>query len=457
MNVVSLVGRPNTGKSALFNRIAEKRVAIVFDQPGVTRDRVTREIDRMGRKVMLVDTGGIAFDREVTNDPLDDETKRQAALAVEDSAVCVIVVDARDGITPLDSEVIKRVRESGVPCIIAANKCDTSDDDWRAAEFERFGLPVFATSAEHGRGVEALLRDVTARLPPVDEDVASARPLKVAIVGRPNVGKSSYVNRLLNAPRVIVSDIPGTTRDSVEVPFAIGSGPEARRYMLVDTAGMKPHTKMSKTSVDNFSLFRSEDAIDEADVVLLVMDSVMGPTMQDKRIAGKILDANKACVVLMNKWDLAQEEGMTEAKALPALRMMMPFLSFAPVVFCSNKSGYNIRRTVDAIDRAAASASERIPTGMLNNTITKATKKTLSPMIKGKRLKIYYALQVSTNPQTIRLFVNDPKLVTSAYLSYLDKQIRARFGLEGAPLRIFLKARSRNTGAKPNPAGAAEA
>ena len=458
MNVVSLVGRPNTGKSALFNRIARKRIAIVFDQPGVTRDRVTREVDMLGRRVMLVDTGGIAFDRRVTNDPLDDETKSQAALAVEDSAVCVIVVDSREGITPLDSEVIKRVRESGVPCVIAANKCDISDDDWRAAEFERFGLPVFATSAEHGRGVEALLKDVVARLPPAEEDESAKRPLKVAIVGRPNVGKSSYVNRLLNAPRVIVSDIPGTTRDAVEVPFMIGSGPEARRYMLVDTAGMKPHTKMSKTSVDNFSLFRSEDAITEADVVLLVMDSVMGPTMQDKRIAGKILDANKACVVLMNKWDLAQEEGMTESKALPALRTMMPFLSFAPVVFCSNKSGYNIRRTVDAIDRAAASASERIPTGMLNNVITKATKKTLSPMIKGKRLKIYYGLQVSTNPQTIRLFVNDPKLVTPAYLSYLDKQIRARFGLEGAPLRMFLKARSRNTAPwKPAAAGDAAA
>ena len=450
MNVVSLVGRPNTGKSALFNRIAKKRVAIVFDQPGVTRDRVTREVDILGRKVMLVDTGGIAFDRHVTNDPLDDETKSQAALAVEDSAVCVIVVDSREGITPLDSEVIKRVRESGVPCVIAANKCDVADDDWRAAEFARFGLPVFPTSAEHGRGIEALLKDVASRLPPVYEDAATSRPLKVAIVGRPNVGKSSYVNRLLNAPRVIVSDIPGTTRDAVEVPFTIGTGPEARRYMLVDTAGMKPHTKMSKTSVDNFSLFRSEDAINEADVVLLVMDPVMGPTMQDKRIAGKILDANKACVILMNKWDLAQEEGITETKAVPALRTMMPFLSFAPVVFCSNKSGYNIRRTVDAIDRAAASASERIPTGMLNNVITKATKKTLSPMIKGKRLKIYYGLQVSTNPQTIRLFVNDPKLVTPAYLSYLDKQIRARFGLEGAPLRIFLKARSRNSaGPKP--------
>ena len=444
MNVVSLVGRPNTGKSALFNRIAKKRVAIVFDQPGVTRDRVTREVEIENRRVMLVDTGGIAFDKRVTHDPLDDETKNQAALAVEDSAVCVIVVDTREGITPLDSEVIKRVRESGVKCMIAANKCDTPDDDWRAAEFERFGLPVYAVSAEHGRGVDALVKSVVASLPPAVADESAAKPLRVAVVGRPNAGKSSYINRLLNAPRVIVSEIAGTTRDAVEVPFTIGSGPEARHYMLVDTAGMKPHTKMSKTSVDNFSLFRSEQAIEEADVVLLLLDASMGPTMQDKRIAGKILEANKACVVLLQKWDLALKAGITdEKKALEALRQMMPFLAFAPVVFCSNKSGYNIRKTVEAIDRAAASASERLPTGMLNRVITTATKKTLSPMIKGRRLKIYYGLQVSTNPQTIRLFVNDPKLVTPAYLAFIDKNLRARFGLEGAPVRIFLKARSR--------------
>jgi GTP-binding protein len=443
MNVVSLVGRPNTGKSALFNRIAKKRVAIVFDQPGVTRDRVTREVEVLGRKIMLVDTGGIAFDKRVTNDPLDNETRNQAALAVEDSAICIIVVDAREGITPLDAEVIKRVRESGVPCVIAANKCDNADDDWRAGEFERFGLKVFPTSAEHSRGIDSLLGDIVSKLPPAEENETKKRPLRVAVVGRPNAGKSSYINRLLKAPRVIVSEIAGTTRDAVEVPFSIGSGPEARHYMLVDTAGMKPHTKMSKTSVDNFSLFRTEEAIKEADVVLLLIDARMGPTMQDKRIAGKILEANRAAVILCQKWDLAQEDGVTETKALPALRQMMPFLNFAPVVFCSNKSGYNIRRTIEAIDRAAASAGEKLPTGILNRTLVSATKKTLSPMIKGKRLKIYYGLQVSTNPQTIRLFVNDPKLVTPAYLSFLEKNVRARFGLEGAPLRIFLKARSR--------------
>jgi GTP-binding protein len=445
MNIVSLVGRPNTGKSALFNKIAKKRVAIVFDQPGVTRDRVTRQVDILGRKVMLVDTGGIAFDKRVTKDPLDDETRAQAALAVEDSAICIIVVDAREGVTPLDAEVIKRVRESGVPCIIAANKCDTPSDDYRAVEFERFGLPVFAISAEHSRSIGELLEATVAKLPPAQEDDSAKNPLRVAIVGRPNAGKSSYVNKLLKAPRVIVSEIAGTTRDAIEVPFTIGSGKEARHYMLVDTAGMKPHTKMSKTSVDNFSLFRSEQAIKEADVVVLLLDARMGPTMQDKRIAGKILESHRACVVMLQKWDLAQEDGIVETKAHDAVRQMMPFLSFAPIVSCSNKSGYNVRRSIEAIDRAAASAGERIPTGMLNNVLTKATKRTVSPMVRGKRLKIYYALQVSTKPQTIRIFVNDPKLATPAYMSYLEKNIRARFGLEGAPLRIFLKERTRNS------------
>ena len=444
MNVVSLVGRPNTGKSALFNRIAKKRVAIVFDQPGVTRDRVTREVELRGRRVMLVDTGGIAFDRSVTGDPLDAETRAQAALAVEDSAVCIVVVDAKEGVAPLDAEVIQRVRESGVPCIIAANKCDTPEDDWRIHEFERFGMKVFAVSAEHGRGVDDLVAEAVAALPPAPagEDDAK-KPLRVAIVGRPNVGMSSYLNRLLRAPRVIVSEIPGTTRDAVEVPFTIGSGPDARRYMLVDTAGMKPHTKMSKTSIDNFSLFRSEKAIEEADVVLLVLDQQTGPTLQDKRIAGKILEASRACVLLMNKWDLGQDAGITETKATPALRKMLPFLNFAPIVFCSSKSGYNIRRTVDAIDVAASSASEKLPTGILNNVIEKAAKRTLAPSIRGRRLKIYYALQVSVNPQTIRVFVNDPALVTPAYQSYIEKSVRARFGLEGAPLRMLFKPRPR--------------
>ena len=241
-----------------------------------------------------------------------------------------------------------------------------------------------------------------------------------------------------------MSEIAGTTRDAIEVPFSIGSGPEARHYMLVDTAGMKPHTKMSKSSIDNFALFRSERAIDEADVVVLVLDPTLGPSLQDKRIAGKILDAHRACVLMVNKWDVAGENGVSsKRKAAEAVRKMMPFLSFAPIVFCSNKSGYNIRKTVEAIDRAAAGASQKLPTGILNRTIVAAAKRTLAPAVRGRRLKIYYGLQVAVNPQTIRLFVNDPKLATPAYLSYIERNLRANFGLEGAPIRIFLKARQR--------------
>lgn len=447
-NVVAIVGRPNVGKSALFNRIARQRIAIVFDQPGVTRDRVAREVTANGRRFLLVDTGGLAFGKTPgADDPFAAETRAQAGVAVADAAVCIVVTDARAGVTPLDEEVIARVRESGVPCLIAANKCDRPEDDALADEFVRFGADVLPVSAEHGRGVDALVRRATAGLPPPEADEDAAKPLRVAVVGRPNAGKSSYINRLLNAERVIVSDVAGTTRDAVDVPFVIGEGPAARRYTLVDTAGMKKHTQMSKTSVDNFSLFRSEKAIEEADVVLLVLEAELGPTKQDMRIAGKILDAERACAVLMNKWDVAHGKGMKESAALEAVRQMMPFMAFAPVVFCSAKSGYNIRRTVDAIDAVASSVQTKMPTGILNRTLVEATKKTLAPMKNGRRLKVYYGLQVGTDPLTVRLFVNDPALVTPAYRSYLEKAVRARFGLEGAPLKFVLKARARKSGA----------
>ncbi|MBQ6337769.1 MAG: ribosome biogenesis GTPase Der [Kiritimatiellae bacterium] len=446
--MVAIVGRPNVGKSALFNRIARQRIAIVFDQPGVTRDRVAREVEANGRRFMLVDTGGLAFERTPgSEDPFAAETRQQAAVAVADAAVCIVVTDVRAGVTPLDEEVIQRVRESGVPCVIAANKCDRVEDDERADEFLRFGLDVYPVSAEHGRGVAALVKRATEQLPRPSLEEEAAKPLRVAVVGRPNAGKSSYINRLLNAERVIVSDVAGTTRDAVDVPFSIGEGPTARRYVLVDTAGIKKHTQMSKSSVDNFSLFRSEKAIEEADVVLLVLESELGPTKQDMRIAGKILDANRACVILMNKWDLAHAKGMKEADATKVVRGLMPFVSFAPIVYCSAKSGYNIRRTVDAIDAVASSVRTKMPTGVLNRTLVEATKRTLAPMKNGRRLKVYYGLQVGTDPLTVRLFVNDPKLVTPAYQSYVEKAIRSRFGLEGAPLRLILKARARKDGA----------
>ena len=443
--VVAIVGRPNVGKSTLFNKLIGERRSIVEDTPGVTRDRIYAEAEWNERRFILIDTGGIEPKSE---DTILKQMRLQAEIAVASADVIIFLCDVRAGLLADDRDIAVMLKKSGKPIIVGVNKVDrVGEVPYEFYEFYELGFerdPI-SLSALHGTGSGDLLDAIIEECDFSDADDSDDGIINVAVIGKPNAGKSSLLNALLGENRAIVTDIPGTTRDAVEVPFTIGSGPEARRYMLVDTAGMKPHTKMSKTSVDNFSLFRSEQAIEEADVVLLVMDPIMGPTLQDKRIAGKILDANRSCVVLMNKWDLAQEQGITETKVTEALRSMMPFLNFAPVVYCSNKSGYNIRRTVEAIDRAAASACERIPTGMLNNVLVKATKKTLSPMMKGKRLKIYYALQVSTNPQTIRLFVNDPKLVTPAYLSYLEKNIRARFGLEGAPLRMFLKARERKS------------
>lgn len=447
MGTIAIVGRPNVGKSALFNRIAGKRLAIVFDQPGVTRDRVAREVTAKGRRFLLVDTGGLAFGGTPgSEDPLAAETRRQAEVAVEDADFCIVVTDAKCGATPLDEEVIRRVRESGRPCAIAANKCDAPEDAAKADEFERYGVKVFPVSAEQARGIDELLNEAIEHLPPIDPAEVD-KPLRVVIVGRPNAGKSSYINRLLNAERVIVSEMAGTTRDTVDVPFSIGEGESRRNYVLVDTAGMKSANKMSKTSVDQFSLFRGEKAIKEADVAVLVMESETGPTRQDMRIAGKIIDAKKACVILMNKWDVAQDKEIDPEEAEKAIRKMLPFFTFAPVVFTSAKTGFNVRRSIDAIDAAAESVLMRLPTGVLNRTLVEAAKHTLSPMKNGKRLKIYYGLQVGVNPVTVRLFVNDPALVSPAYLSYIEKNIRARFGLVGAPLVLELKARSRKDGA----------
>ncbi|MBR1870746.1 MAG: ribosome biogenesis GTPase Der [Kiritimatiellae bacterium] len=446
MDCISIVGRPNVGKSALFNRIAGRRIAIVFDQPGVTRDRVAREIRLRGRSLLLVDTGGLAFGSTPgAEDPLAMQTKEQAKVAIADSRLCIIVADAIAGVTPLDEEVIRMVRTSGVRCVIAANKCDRVEDAEKALEFERFGVKVFAVSAEHNIGIDELVSEIVDGIP--KESATDVKPLRVAVVGRPNAGKSSYINKLLNEERVIVSDIAGTTRDAVDVPFSIGEGEDARHYVLVDTAGMKSRNKMSKTSVDYFSLFRGEKAIEEADVVVMVMEAETGPTRQDMRIAGKILEAKKACLVIMNKWDVASDMGIDQKEAEEAVRKMLPFFNFAPVVFASAKTGYNVRRTLDAIDAAAESVLAKLPTGVLNRTLVEATKRTLAPMRNGRRLKVYYGLQTGTNPVAVRLFVNDPGLVTPEYLRYLEKNIRARFGLVGAPLAINLKARSRKDGA----------
>jgi GTP-binding protein len=308
-------------------------------------------------------------------------------------------------------------------------------------DFAKLGFPLFGVSAEHNRGFDPFMTRVLAGLPQVVNETVT-HPLRVAIVGRPNAGKSSYVNRLLKSERVIVSDVPGTTRDSIEVPFTIGHGPQARHYTLIDTAGMRQVHKID-SAVERFSLFRAERSIAEADIVVLVMDATIGPTSQDKHIAAKIQQLHKGCVLVVNKWDLSQAEGITETKAEPALRAMLPFMAYCPLVFISAKDGYNVRRSIEVIDLVASQVRTKMPTGMLNRTLIEAVERTAPPMVGGKRLRVYYVLQVSVAPITLRLFVNDPKLAVRPFTDFLVRSVRERFGLEGAPVIISYRARTR--------------
>jgi GTP-binding protein len=297
--VVAIVGRPNVGKSALFNRIAGIRIAIVHEEVGVTRDRITREVIWRDQRFELIDTGGIGFiDKAKTDDAIARGTRAQVDVAIQDAAVVIFVTDITSGVVPLDQEVAKLLRVSGKKVFVAANKADHDKLESGLAEFETLGFPVLPASALHGRGVDTLMQFVLAELPPA-EKYSEKGALRVAIVGRPNVGKSSYINQLLGSERVIVSEVPGTTRDSIEIPFSIGAGNSARHYMLIDTAGMRKVGKVHG-SVERFSVFRAEQSIEHADVVVLMLDAEQGPTVQDKKIAAKILDEKKGCVLIVN-------------------------------------------------------------------------------------------------------------------------------------------------------------
>ena len=330
--VVAIVGRPNVGKSALFNRLAGRRIAIVHEEPGVTRDRLECIAEWDGRRFELVDTGGLGrMDDAATRGVIEEGTQRQVELAIREAGVAILVTDLTAGVLPLDRDVARRLHESGRFTIIAANKADHPGRDLQAAEFEALGFPVFPVSALHNRGLGDLMESVLAALPP-GESAEGELPLKVAVVGRPNVGKSSYINKLLGSDRVIVSDVPGTTRDSIDVPFSFGTGEAARRYVLIDTAGAR-RLGRAHPAVERFSLFRAQKSIERADVVVLMLDAVEGPAEQDKKIAAQIMEHRKGCLLLVNKWDLAGK--MKPEEYEPALRREMPFLEFAPVLFAA--------------------------------------------------------------------------------------------------------------------------
>ncbi|MDD5678714.1 MAG: ribosome biogenesis GTPase Der [Kiritimatiellae bacterium] len=440
---VAIVGRPNVGKSSIFNRLAGRRVAIVHAERGVTRDRLMREVLWNDRRFELIDTGGLG-ELEAPDDPailpgerLEALVRRQVEIAVQDAAAIIFVTDVEAGALPQDAEVAAFLRRSGKKIFVAANKADTTGLDAQAAEFAAFGFAVFPVSATHNRGFKALMAAVLPILPEM-ENSTQQTPLRVAIVGRPNVGKSSFINRLLQSDRVIVSAMPGTTRDSVEIPFVVGRDSQARHYVLIDTAGIRRAGKISET-VERFSLDRSTQSIERADVVALVLNATQGPTAQDKTIASLIQYHRKGCLLLITKWDLMTK--WSEREYRKALGEAVPFLSSAPAVFVSAKTGFNIRRSIETMDNVAAQIITQLPTGLLNRTLIQAYERVAPPFVKGKRLKIFYATQVGIKPITILLFVNDPTKLIPTYEAYLVNTLRKTFGLEGAPVIFQLKQR----------------
>jgi len=464
--LIAIVGRPNVGKSALFNRIVGRRIAIVHDEPGVTRDRISAEAEWRGRPFSLVDTGGIGLlRREKADDVITRAAFEQVQLAIDAANVIVVVVNVQEGVVPLDREVAARLRTSGKPVLVAVNKVDTERAAAGANEFAELGFDqIFPVTAIHGEGVEELMSAAVAHLPEAGdrarEDKGAA--LKLAIVGRPNVGKSSIINSLTKSQRVIVSPIPGTTRDAVDVPFEVETDGVRQRYVLIDTAGVRK-TRRVNDSIEFFSVKRSEDSIARCDISVLVLDAVAGITEQDKKIADTIVENRKACIVVINKWDLveqevrkAREEEIDRRKKkerLPAKRLTtlaefghwvqerLFFLDYAPVIFTSAESGFNLDRLLEAVRYVAAQLQQRIPTSILNRTLHDAVERRQPVSAAGHRLKFFYATQVREAPPTFVLFVNRAELFLEPYKKYLQGELRKAFGYEGCPIVLAPKAR----------------
>ncbi len=484
--LIAIVGRPNVGKSALFNRIVGRRIAIVHDQPGVTRDRISAEAEWRGHPFTLVDTGGIGLlRREKAPDVITKAAVEQVDLAIESAHVIIFVVNVQEGIVPLDQEVAQRLRKSGKTVLVAVNKVDTDRAEPQAAEFVRLGFEkIFPVTAIHGEGVMALMdaafdllpkSDVAPVEPETDDEIATedeanetqtapAGPLNLAIVGRPNVGKSSIINALTKSERVIVSPVAGTTRDAVDVPFEVETDGVRQTYILIDTAGMRKSRRVDD-SVEFFSVQRSEESIARCDICVLVLDAQEGISEQDKKIADHIVENRKACIVVINKWDLyeesvrkAREEEVArrnkkvrfEGNEAPLTMLAefaswvqgkLFFLDYAPVIFTSATSGFHLDRLLEAVRYVAAQLQQKIPTSLLNRTLNDAVERRQPISAAGHRLKFFYATQVRQAPPTFLLFVNRDELFSDPYKKYLAGEMRKAFGYEGCPIVLVPKPR----------------
>ena len=438
--LIAIVGRPNVGKSMLFNKLVGQRLSIVEDTPGVTRDRLYAEAEWRNRKFDLVDTGGI--------EPSADSQilafmRQQAEIAIQHATVILFVCDIKTGLTASDQEVANMLLRSQKPVVLAVNKMDqvgiTNPDIY---EFYNLGLgdPI-AVSAVHGHGTGDLLDACMEYFPPEDEEEEEDDVIKVAVIGKPNVGKSSLVNRILGEQRVIVSDMAGTTRDAVDSYIANQKG----KYLFIDTAGMRKKSKVDDR-IEKFSVLRATMAIERADVCLILVDANEGVTEQDTKVAGLAHEAGKACIIVVNKWDAIEKDDKTMDHMRQDIRRDLSYMTYAPIVFISALTGQRVDRLFDLINYVNDQASLRITTGMLNTVLADATARVQPPTDKGRRLKIYYMTQIGIKPPHFVCFCNDAKLFHFSYQRYLENQIRSTFGLEGTPVRLTIRQKSDKEG-----------
>ena len=433
--VVAIVGRPNVGKSTLFNKLIGSRLSIVDDTPGVTRDRIYGDCEWLNHKFLLVDTGGIEPN---TSDVILSQMRTQAEIAISTADVIILVTNIRDGVVASDYEVATMLQKSGKPIVLCVNKCDSiGEPEPEFYEFYNLGLgdPV-AVSASHGHGTGDLLDEVLKYLPECEDEEDDDEIIKVAIIGKPNVGKSSLVNKISGVNRAIVSDIAGTTRDTTDTFIENEYG----KLNFIDTAGLRRKSRVDD-AIEKYSIIRARMAVERANVCVIMIDAVEGFTEQDSKVAGIALEQGKACIIAVNKWDAIEKDGNTMKEYRDKLTNDFSFMSYAPIMFISAKTGQRIDKLYEMISFVHSQNSMRISTGKLNEVLAGATARVQPPTDKGKRLKIYYMTQASTRPPTFVFFVNNAELFHFSYQRYLENQIRDIFGLDGTPVRFIIRER----------------
>ena len=436
--IVAIVGRPNVGKSALFNKIAGRRISIVEDTPGVTRDRIYCDTDWNGKIFTMIDTGGIEPN---TDDLILKNMREQANTAIELADVIIFVVDLKSGVTANDSDVAAMLLKSGKPLILCVNKVDSVGNvPPEFYEFYELGLgEPFAVSALHGSGTGDLLDMVVDMLPEQIEDYEDDSDIiKVAVIGKPNVGKSSIINKILGEERVIVTNIPGTTRDSIDQSFENQYG----KYVFIDTAGIRRQNRIND-NIEKYSVLRAKAAVERADVCLIMIDAEEGPTAHDERIAGIAHEAGKASIIVINKWDMIEKDNSTTKKFTDDIQKAFAYMSYAPEIFVSAKTGQRITKIFEMINSVYAESSKRITTGALNDVLSEAVARSQPPSDKGRRLKIYYMTQTGTKPPVFVMFVNDAELFHFSYQRYIENRIRETFGFSGTPINFVIKNRNK--------------